>query len=101
MLFRALRRAVDAIREGERDAARVAHVVREEVGGEPRVELEYVEVRDANELTPTVLLDGAILIVVAARVGATRLIDNATIDVDGAHVIVDLGVGGGFPCNAR
>jgi pantoate--beta-alanine ligase len=101
VLFRALCRAVDAIREGERDAAVVAHIVREEVGGEPRVELEYAEVRDANELTPTVLLDGAILIAVAARVGATRLIDNAMIDVDGAHVIADLGVGGGFPCNAR
>jgi pantoate--beta-alanine ligase len=101
VLSHALRRAADAIIDGERDAARVAHLVREVVGTEPRVELEYVEVRDAHELTPIVTLDGAVLIALAARIGATRLIDNVFIDIDGSRVSADLGVGRGSPCNAR
>ena len=101
VLVHALRRAADAIVDGERDAARVAHLVREVVGAEPRVELEYAEVRDAHELTPIVTLDGSVLIALAARVGATRLIDNVLIDIDGSRVSADLGVGGGSPCNAR
>jgi hypothetical protein len=57
--------------------------------------------RDANELTPVVTLDGSVLIALAARVGSTRLIDNAVVDIDGSRVRADLGVAGGSPCNAR
>jgi pantoate--beta-alanine ligase len=71
------------------------------VGSEPRVDLEYAEIRDAHELTPIALLDGSVLIALAARVGATRVIDNALVDIDGSRVRADLGVGGGSPCNAR
>src|SRR5580765_7958291 len=52
VLSHALRRAVDAVVAGERDATRVAHIVRGTVATELRVELEYPEVRDAYELTP-------------------------------------------------
>ncbi len=86
MLSQSLRRAVDAIVGGERDAAASIAIVREIVATEPRVELEYVEVRDADELTPLTALDGAVLLAVAARLGATRLIDNVSIQVDGTHV---------------
>ena len=106
VLSHALRRAVDAIVAGERDATRVAHIVRETVGTEPRVELEYAEVRDAHELTPMVALEGSVLIALAARVGSTRLIDNVLVEVDGSKVSADLGVAdlnapGGSPCTAR
>jgi pantoate--beta-alanine ligase len=106
VLSDALRRAVDAIVAGERDAARVAHLVRETVSIEPRVDLEYAEVRDAHELTPMVTLEGSVLIALAARVGSTRLIDNVLVEVDGSKVSADLGVAdltapGGSPCAAR
>jgi pantoate--beta-alanine ligase len=101
VLSLALRRAVDAVVAGERDAARVTQLVRELVSAEPRVDLEYVEVRDANELTPTSTLDGSVLIALAARIGTTRLIDNVLVDIDGSRVSADLGVGGGSPCTAR
>jgi pantoate--beta-alanine ligase len=101
VLSHSLRRAVDAIVAGERSGERIAALVRDVVAGEPLVELEYVEVRDAHELTPAVALDGPVLVAVAARVGSTRLIDNARVDIDGANVTADLGVGGGFPCSAR
>jgi pantoate--beta-alanine ligase len=90
----ALRHAVDAAVGGERDAQVVARLVREVVSAEPRVELEYAEVRDAHELTPMVSLDGSVLIAVAARVGDTRLIDNVVVRVDDRRVSADLGVFG-------
>jgi pantoate--beta-alanine ligase len=106
VLSHALRKAVDAVVGGERDASRVANLVRETVATEPRVELEYAEVRDAYELTPMTELDGPVLLALAARVGATRLIDNVLIQVDGMQVSADLGVpdlnaSGGSPCSAR
>ena len=71
---------------------------------EPRVELEYAEVREAHELTPMATLDGSVLIALAARVGTTRLIDNVFMQIDGAQVSADLGVDrecSGGSCNAR
>ncbi len=92
VLSRALRRVVGDVLEGERDAARVAQVVREIVASEPGVALEYVEVRDAHELTALATIDGSVLIAVAARVGPTRLIDNVMVRVDDSGVTADLGV---------
>ena len=93
VLSRSLRAAVDAIAAGERDTARVARLVRDIVAAEPRVEIEYAEVRDAHELTPESKLEGSVLIALAARVGATRLIDNALVNIDGSRFTFDLGVG--------
>jgi pantoate--beta-alanine ligase len=87
----ALRGAVKLVMEGERDALRIAEFVRAVVATEARVALEYVEVRDALELTTMSVIDGSVLIALAARLGATRLIDNVTIRIDDAGVTADLG----------
>jgi pantoate--beta-alanine ligase len=88
----ALRVAAEAVVAGERDPATVARLVRETVAGEPAVALEYVEVRDVHELTERPTIEGDVLVAVAARVGATRLIDNVTLHVDGDAVEFDAGV---------
>jgi len=92
VLSRSLRRAVADVIAGERDAATLVRVVRDIVATEPRVTLEYVEVRDAHELTAVTVIDGSVLIALAARVGATRLIDNVMVRVDDSGVTADLGV---------
>jgi pantoate--beta-alanine ligase len=92
VLSGSLRRAVDTVCAGERDATRVAQIVRETIAAESRVALEYAEVRDAHELTPMTTIDGSVLIAVAAQVGETRLIDNVVVRVDDAGVTADLGV---------
>jgi pantoate--beta-alanine ligase len=92
VLSTALRQAVAAIVAGERDGIEVARIVHAAVSDEPRVALEYVEVRDAHELSPMVTIDGSALIAVAARVGETRLIDNVIVRVDDSGVTADLGV---------
>ncbi len=92
VLSEALRDAVEAIADGERDASRLTAALAYEVAREPLVELEYAEARDANELTRLTTLQGAVLLALAARVGTTRLIDNVVVHVDGGNVTADLGV---------
>jgi pantoate--beta-alanine ligase len=91
-LFAALNAGVKLIAGGERDPSRVVAMIRAVVGTEPRLALEYAEVRDAHELTTLETLDGSIVIAVAARIGGTRLIDNVHLRIDGANVDADLGV---------
>jgi pantoate--beta-alanine ligase len=92
VLYRALRRAADAVGAGERSARAVRDVVVATVAGEPLVTLEYAEVRRTSDLEPIGRLDGEVLVAVAARVGATRLIDNVLLKCTGAEVTADLGV---------
>jgi pantoate--beta-alanine ligase len=92
VLSRALRSAVDAVTAGARDPGAVVGVIESMVESEPRVELEYAEVRRGGDLEPLDRLDGEVLVAVAARLGATRLIDNATITIAGSEVVGDLGV---------
>ena len=84
--------------EGERAASAVAAIVVRTVASEPAVALEYVEVRDAHDLSPASRLDGDVLVALAARVGETRLIDNVLLSVRAAGATADLGSG---TCNAR
>lgn len=80
----ALYRALDAVgREiatGERDAVRLLVDVRRAVDAEPLVALDYAEIVDAETLEPVARLRRSCLILLAAFVGSTRLIDNALIE---------------------
>lgn len=92
VLHRALVAGVEAARAGERDAEALARLVAGVVASEPRARLEYAEVVSADDLRPVRRLDGDVLVAVAARLGRARLIDNATLAVDGDDVVADLGV---------
>ena len=91
VLSRALEAAADAVVLGEREARVLVEVVRGLVSNEAAVALEYVEVCAAHDLVPVELLDGDVLVALAARVGSTRLIDNVTLSVRGVEVHADLG----------
>jgi pantoate--beta-alanine ligase len=76
---RSLSRALSAAREraagGERDAARLVAAARAIV--EPEADrIDYLELRDAETLAPLAALDRPGVLLVAAFVGSTRLIDN-------------------------
>jgi pantoate--beta-alanine ligase len=74
-ISRALFAARARFESGERDATLLASDVRHALeGAVDRV--EYVEVRDAEDLGPIDTADRPAVIAVAAHVGATRLIDN-------------------------
>jgi pantoate--beta-alanine ligase len=80
VLHRALDGARRAIECGERDALRLAAAMREMIRAEPLVEPDYIELVDAETLEPVTRLRGACLALLAARIGATRLIDNLLIE---------------------
>jgi pantoate--beta-alanine ligase len=90
-IFASLRAGAAAVEDGERDPARVRATVEAEAAGH-RLELEYVEVRRASDLSSLAVIDGEIVIAVAAQVGKARLIDNVTLQIAGAEVSTDLGV---------
>lgn len=78
-LSRGLFRARDLFEGGERNAETLVAAARAAIEGEPRATLEYAEGRDVETLAPLSGRIGAITILVAARVGPARLIDNITL----------------------
>jgi len=81
-ISRALKTAEAAVAAGEHDAAKVAGVAREELTADG-VEPEYLELVSSRSLAPVRVIDEEVLVVVAARIGATRLIDNQIMATNG------------------
>jgi pantoate--beta-alanine ligase len=75
-LSRALRAAERAVTAGERDAAVIERSARGAMGG---VEPEYLALVDPDSFEPVQQVNGRVLVAVAARIGATRLIDNTLV----------------------
>jgi pantoate--beta-alanine ligase len=73
----------DEISKGERDAGRLLATLRRVLATEPRVALDYAEIVDNETLEPAATLRGTCYVLLAARVGDTRLIDNALIEPEG------------------
>jgi pantoate--beta-alanine ligase len=81
IVFQALRKAKLAAKEGERNAARLAEIVREKIETEPLAKIDYVAVVDNETLEPVERIgEDAVLIAVAVRFGNTRLIDNTILN---------------------
>ncbi len=72
--------------EGVRDAEEVRRAVRQMVARTPGVELEYVSVSDEATFLEADEINGPVLVLVAARVGTTRLIDNVVLVPRGVAV---------------
>jgi pantoate--beta-alanine ligase len=88
----ALYRALDAMRleieAGERDAARLLGVIRGVIEAQPGAQLDYAEMVDAETFEPVMAVRKPCYALIAARVGGTRLIDNALIEADGEAIRV-------------
>ena len=83
----ALHRSLDTVRQeiaaGQRDVLRLLAALRRVLDAEPGIALDYAEIVDAETLEPVVNLRGNCLILLAAKLGKTRLIDNALVEQDG------------------
>jgi pantoate--beta-alanine ligase len=81
VIYRGLRGAKIAAKEGERNAARLAAIVRATIETEPLAQIDYVAVVNNETLEPIERVgENAVLIAVAVRFGKTRLIDNTVIN---------------------
>ncbi|MCI0996396.1 pantoate--beta-alanine ligase [Pseudomonas corrugata] len=82
-VYRSLSRIAEAIRQGRRDfLALIAEQLKqlEAAGMRP----DYLEIREARTLRPATPEDRDLVILVAAFLGTTRLIDNLHLDLDAA-----------------
>jgi pantoate--beta-alanine ligase len=81
-LSRALRAAGAALGEGERDSVRLRESALAAMAPYA-VEPEYLALVDPDTFSPVDTVNGRVLVAVAARVGDTRLIDNALFQTRG------------------
>ena len=79
LLSRALAAGVAHFRGGERRGAALAAAARAVLDAEPAIAVDYVACADPGTFTPAERATGACVLAVAARVGATRLIDNVVL----------------------
>jgi pantoate--beta-alanine ligase len=88
----ALYRSLEALRReigaGERDVARLLATMRSVIQSEPAVVLDYAEIVDGDTFDPAQALWKPCYALIAARVGGTRLIDNALIEPEGESLRV-------------
>jgi pantoate--beta-alanine ligase len=90
VLFRSLEDARQRIAEGERDAARILSGVRETIAREPLATLDYAELASAGTFEPILFVRGAVYLLLAVRIGTTRLIDNLYLEENGGSVTYTL-----------
>ncbi len=90
VLYRALDGARRRIAEGERDASRILAGVRETIAKEPLAALDYAELASAETFEPVLFVRGAAYLLLAVRIGATRLIDNLFLEESAGLVITSL-----------
>jgi len=76
VLSRAIFSMRDTFERGERSSAALETLGRAVVASESGVQLEYLAVIDPDTLEPAAVASPGSIVAIAARVGATRLIDN-------------------------
>ncbi|HEV8123904.1 MAG TPA: pantoate--beta-alanine ligase [Gemmatimonadales bacterium] len=75
-LSRALARAHQRFRDGVRAAADLRATMDEVLRVYPALAVEYIAIVDSDRMQPIEQVDATTIVALAARVGATRLIDN-------------------------
>jgi pantoate--beta-alanine ligase len=76
VLFRALRAARDLFRAGAHDVEKLKKKMKATLLEEKRIGVDYIEVADPDTLEPLSEARSGMVLLVAARLGSTRLIDN-------------------------
>jgi pantoate--beta-alanine ligase len=87
VLYRALTAARRAVLDGETSANRVRQILAETIESQRMVRSEYAEIADADTLEHLDRIEPGTraIALVAARVGATRLIDNLALTESSTH----------------
>lgn len=78
-LSQSLADAEAAYQSGERSAMTIQHVVKHRLDAEPLAEIDYAVVVDAETLLPIETIIRPAVVLLAVRIGSTRLIDNTVL----------------------
>jgi pantoate--beta-alanine ligase len=79
VLSRSLDTARKVYESGERNAKAIQTRVWNLIAAEPLAQVEYVAVVDAETLTPVETIEKPVVVLLAVRIGTTRLIDNTVL----------------------
>ncbi|MCL1791391.1 MAG: pantoate--beta-alanine ligase [Peptococcaceae bacterium] len=85
VLYEALCRGADAVLSGETDYDTICALVRDCIAGSA-AQVEYVEIRDREDWKRPERLHQKVVILLAARLGETRLIDNILVGDRGERI---------------
>lgn len=80
VIFKGLQKSAALFAAGERDAQILREIVRRTIAAEPAVTIDYVSVADPQTLRELAVVEDRALVSTAARLGATRLIDNLLLE---------------------
>ena len=76
VLSKSLKEAQSMMERGQRDSAAIIKGMKEIIGREPLVKIDYVEIVDMDNLDPVRIIEEEVLAAVAVFIGKVRLIDN-------------------------
>ncbi len=80
VLNRALKRAEQMFRQGERDVYRIKNILTDMIMQEHGCNIDYIEVVDANSLSRLQTIERRAVVALAVKIGKARLIDNIILD---------------------
>ena len=80
-IYRSLCAGKQLLEEGERNTNLITGVVRDHLFAAAIHEIEYIELLKATDLSLMNRVQGKVILAVAIKLGATRLIDNLVLDV--------------------
>lgn len=81
ILNKSLLMAQEQIIKGERDVNRLLDSIKEMILKSPQAKIDYIEILNAEDLTPIEKVNGKVLVALAVKFGKTRLIDNLVVEV--------------------
>lgn len=90
ILFQSLDAVRRKIATGARETSSLLDVLRSTVAAERVAKLDYAEIVDADSFEPITFLRGNCLVLIAARIGSTRLIDNMLVEEHDGNFTVSL-----------
>ncbi|MBN1795638.1 MAG: pantoate--beta-alanine ligase [Sedimentisphaerales bacterium] len=80
LIYQSLSSAEKLIKSGQRQPEKIIEEVKTVIGRSNLLQIEYIEIVDAETLERITRLSGRILIAVAVKFGSARLIDNILVD---------------------
>ena len=76
VLFTALTAARDLFRTGVTEPEKLKNTMSAVIQGVPGITIDYVEIADSESLVPLLTASNSMVMLIAVRLGSTRLIDN-------------------------
>lgn len=80
-LFKSIKLAEEMIKNGERDCAVIISRIMSFIKSEPLADIEYVCISHPSDLSYIGIIEDSALLLLAVRIGKTRLIDNVVLHV--------------------